>query len=123
MKRIIFLLAVLSVIAVAVAFVVFVVPVLPAGVQIACAVTGIFCAVQLLRPVSRAQKAYLVHLAEGDPEMQRIVDELVATKWLTWTKYDAAKSFLTRRKDRLETEAMLARSAARRVVSSAQRKS
>ncbi|WP_432263344.1 hypothetical protein [Cupriavidus sp. TMH.W2] len=89
---------------------------------VACIVTAAFCAVHLLRPVSRAEKAYLVHIAEGDSKSEAIVDGLVAKKWLPWTRYDSAKQFVKRRREHREVDGMLARSAARKAVSDARRK-
>ena len=89
---------------------------------LACIVTAVFCAVHLMRPVSRAEKAYLVHLAEGDSKSEAIVDDLVAKKWLPWTRYDAAKWFVERCREHREVDGMLARSATRKAVSDARRK-
>ena len=90
---------------------------------VGCIVIAILCTAHMLRPVSRAEKAYLLELAEGDPKCQETADKLVAKKWLTWTQYDAAKQLIERRKAKIEDDALLAESAARKAVRDAQRKS
>ena len=89
---------------------------------VGCVAVAIFCAAQMLRPVSRSEKAFLVHIAEGDVTCESLADRLVAKKWLTWTEYDGAKQTIERHKAHLENSNIIAKSAARKTIRDARLK-
>ncbi|WP_219118463.1 hypothetical protein [Janthinobacterium sp. UMAB-56] len=89
---------------------------------IGCIAAALVCVAHMARPVSRAEKAHLLLLAEGDAECQERADYLVTRKWLTWTEYDGAKQSIERRMATLHNEQILAESGARKVVLDAKRK-
>lgn len=86
-----------------------------------CVVLAILCVAHMLRPVGRAEKAYLLELAQGDQKSQEAADKLVAKKWLTWVQYDALKQLIKGRKAKIADDALIAESAARKAVRDAQK--
>lgn len=83
---------------------------------IGCVAVAIICGGQMCRPVSRAEKAELLDVAEGDEECERIADEAVEQKWLMWTQYEAVMQRVRRIKARREADRLLAESAARKSI-------
>ena len=81
---------------------------------------AILCFAQMVRPVTNAEKAHLLCLAQGDPDCLEIADRAVGRKWLMWTDYDAAKQAIERVKITREQRQLLADSAARTVLRNAQ---
>jgi hypothetical protein len=91
-------------------------------VTIGCVVLAILCAAHMLRPVSRSEKTYLLHLADGDNDCERIADDAVAKRWLTWAQYDATMQLIKRIQAKKEESEILAASAARKIVRNARQK-
>ncbi|WP_420213405.1 hypothetical protein ACN8ZM_40000 (plasmid) [Burkholderia aenigmatica] len=88
---------------------------------VGCVVVAVPSSIHMLRPASRAEKAILVRLAEGDAQSEAMVGRIVAKSWLTLTAYDAAKQSIIRRQRRRTVDAALAESAARSAVNHTKR--
>ena len=85
-------------------------------------VIGVLVGGLLFRPATRSERAKLLFLAEDNENCIAYVDRLLAKKWLTWFQYDHAKAVIYGIKGRAHNDAMLAESAARKIIRDQQNK-